>query len=100
MKKVLLSPVFIELHKQISKGRFKTNTGINFTKHKFYIGRTTVNIFADPFKREVTYTLFEGDGFWDPDFIDEKYYQGHRLCQMGKVQIWKEGEFHMIIIQQ
>ncbi|QIH37111.1 hypothetical protein G6053_16620 [Sphingobacterium sp. DR205] len=33
LKKVLLSPVFIELHKQISKGRFKTNTGINFTKH-------------------------------------------------------------------
>ncbi len=26
--------------------------------------------------------------------------RAHSLCQMGKVQIWKEGEFPMIIIQQ
>ena len=35
------------------------------------VGRT-VRVFANPNTRIVTYTLFENDGFWDPDFIDEK----------------------------
>ncbi|MGJ1269871.1 RHS repeat-associated core domain-containing protein, partial [Sphingobacterium spiritivorum] len=71
LKRVLLSPSFIQFHKLVSTGRFKAQSGINFTKYQFHIGRTTISVFADPFKQTVTYTLFEGDGFWDPDFIDE-----------------------------
>ncbi|WP_437922378.1 DUF6443 domain-containing protein [Sphingobacterium sp. LRF_L2] len=72
LMKILSSPKFIQLHKAVSKGLYKSRESINATQYEFHIGRTTIHIFADPFKQEVTYTLFESDGFWDPDFIDEK----------------------------
>src|SRR5690606_1038962 len=70
--KILSSPKFIQLHKAVSKGLYKSKQGINVTEYEFHIGRTTVKVFGDPFKQTATYTFFEGDGFWDPDVIDEK----------------------------
>jgi hypothetical protein len=41
------------------------------TKRVFHIGRTNVSYNVAP--NSVTYKLYDGDGFWDPDFIDEKF---------------------------
>ncbi|NQD72836.1 RHS repeat-associated core domain-containing protein, partial [Sphingobacterium shayense] len=62
--KILSSPKFIELHKAVSKGRFKAKQGINVTEFEFHVGRTTISIIGDPFTQTATYTIFEGDGFW------------------------------------
>ncbi|NQD72696.1 hypothetical protein HP439_18390, partial [Sphingobacterium shayense] len=50
----------------------KAKQGINVTEFEFHVGRTTISIIGDPFTQTATYTIFEGDGFWDPDVVDEK----------------------------
>lgn len=39
----------------------------------FHIGRTPITYKTDIKNNTITYTLYKGDGFWDVDFIDEKY---------------------------
>ena len=48
---------------------------IDMTKTVFHIGRTTVNYRLENIngQSKLTYNAFVNDGFWDPDFIDEKY---------------------------
>ena len=53
-----------------SKGSFS----VDMTDKTFHIGRTIVDykITSNGTSNSVTFTLFANDGFWDPDFIDEK----------------------------
>ena len=53
-----------------SEGHFS----IDMTDKTFHIGRTNVDykITNNGTSNSVTFTLFSKDGFWDPDFIDEK----------------------------
>ena len=48
---------------------------IDMTKTVFHIGRTTVNYRLENIngQSKLTYNAFVNDGFWDPDFIDERY---------------------------
>ena len=48
------------------------------TGETFHIGRTKVDysVSGNGKSSSVNYTLFSGDGFWDPDFIDEKVLGG------------------------
>ena len=54
-----------------SKGSFS----VDMTDKTFHIGHTNVDyeITSNGTSNSVTFTLFAKDGFWDPDFIDEKY---------------------------
>jgi hypothetical protein len=47
---------------------------VDMTDLTFHIGRTRVDysISSNGKSQQVKYTLFNEDGFWDPDFIDEK----------------------------
>lgn len=44
------------------------------TDKTFHIGRTKVDysVSGNGTSSSVTYTLFSGDGFWDPNFVAEK----------------------------
>lgn len=44
------------------------------TEKMFHIGNTNVSyrVNSNGKASSVSYTLFVNDGFWDPDFIDEK----------------------------
>jgi hypothetical protein len=72
---LLNSPEFLNAHKGIISGQSNANGtfNVNMTKRVFHIGRTNVNYNIDPSGKSVTYKLYGGDGFWDPDFIDEKF---------------------------
>ncbi len=50
------------------------NFSVDLTKKVFHIGRTNVDysVSNNGKSSSVSYSIFAGDGFWDPDFIDEK----------------------------
>ena len=60
----------IATQKVASEGYFS----IDLTDKTFHIGHTNVDykITSNGTSNSVTFTLFSKDGFWDPDFIDEK----------------------------
>ncbi|OYX10064.1 MAG: hypothetical protein B7Z16_18460, partial [Algoriphagus sp. 32-45-6] len=69
---------FKNAHNDIVKGK-KSLTGsfsVDMTDVVFHIGRTPVRYTTDIKNQTVKYILYEGDGFWDVDFIDEKYGPG------------------------
>jgi hypothetical protein len=72
---LLNSPTFLNAHRGIINGQSNPSGkfSIDMTKRVFHIGRTNVSYSIDPGGKSVTYKLYDGDGFWDPDFIDEKY---------------------------
>jgi len=78
-EKALLNSIeFKQNHNKIITGLVTSLEGrinIDLTQEVFHIGRTnadySINCSSD--NCIVTYRLFNGDGFWDPDFIDEKY---------------------------
>ena len=72
---LLNSPEFLSTHKGIISGQTKSSGmfNINMTKRVFHIGRTNVGYSIAPGGKSVTYQLYINDGFWDPDFIDEKF---------------------------
>jgi len=73
---LLASSKFREKHTKITsqvvapQGYFS----VDMTKKTFHIGNTNIDysISNNGKSASVTYTLFARDGFWDPDFIDEK----------------------------
>ena len=72
---LLNSPQFLKAHRGIINGQ-SSQSGkftVDMTKRVFHIGRTNVSYSIAPGGHSVTYKLYDGDGFWDPDFIDEKY---------------------------
>ena len=60
----------ITTQKVESEGYFS----VDMTDKTFHIGRTNVDykVSTNGTSNSVTFTLFSNDGFWDPDFIDEK----------------------------
>ncbi|GEM_PF-5365146 len=76
---LLNSPEFLKAHKGIISGQSNTSGtfNVNMTKRVFHVGRTNVSYTIDPSGKSVTYKLYDGDGFWDPDFIDEKFLGPH-----------------------
>lgn len=67
---------FLTRHNRITGGlttSLSGNFSVDMTWEVFHIGRTNVdyNVVCNGDECTVTYTLFGGDGFWDPDFIDE-----------------------------
>ncbi len=72
---LLNSPQFLKAHRGIINGQSNQSGKfpVDLTKRVFHIGRTNVSYSIAPEGNSVTYKLYDGDGFWDPDFIDEKY---------------------------
>ena len=76
-KELLSSDIFkkqlnkITTQKVESEGHFS----VDMTDNSFHIGRTNVDykVEGNGTSNSVTFILFSKDGFWDPDFIDEKY---------------------------
>ena len=69
------SDVFKDNHNKITNGdNVETPFSVNMTSKTFHIGNTRVNYSVNKGKNacSVTYEAFFNDGFWDPDFIDEK----------------------------
>ncbi|WP_233266147.1 RHS repeat domain-containing protein [Myroides fluvii] len=79
-RELLSSSKFQEKHTKITstvvdpEGYFS----VDLTKSTFHIGRTNVDysVGGNETSSSVNYTLFSRDGFWDPDFIDEKVLGG------------------------
>jgi len=79
-EQLLSSKKFKEKHNKItsqsvaSEGHFS----LDLTNETFHIGRTNVDykVSSNGKSSSVTYTLFARDGFWDPDFVDEKVLGG------------------------
>lgn len=75
-RELLSSTKFNEKHTKITtqKVQEKGNFSVDLTDDTFHIGRTNVDykVSGNGKSSSVTYTLFSGDGFWDPDFVDEK----------------------------
>ncbi|MEM0939839.1 MAG: hypothetical protein AAGI25_08620 [Bacteroidota bacterium] len=65
---------FRDAHNSILRGErsLSGRFGVDMTDIVFYIGRTRVGYNTDVKNQTITYTLYKGDGFWDPDFIDER----------------------------
>ncbi|UII27584.1 hypothetical protein LVD15_03925 [Fulvivirga maritima] len=77
-KSLMNTTTFTKIHNAVVIG-FKDPSGrfnVDMTNIVFHIGRTPVSYEADLDNGTITYTLYEGDGFWDPDFIDEKVLGG------------------------
>jgi RHS repeat-associated protein len=75
---VLNNKKFKAVYNNIKSGNVNTTNGrfnLNLTKSIFHVGRTNVtwSISNVGKKYSVVFNLFVGDGFWDPDFIDERY---------------------------
>jgi len=72
---LLQSPEFQKYNKAIMDHTKNGNGSfsVNMTDRVFHIGRTSVSYSINPNDNTVTYNLFTNDGFWDPDFIDERY---------------------------
>jgi hypothetical protein len=73
-KALLNTKTFRGVHNDILRGK-RNLTGefrVDMTDIVFHIGRTTVGWNADPSNQTITYSLYLRDGFWDPDFIDER----------------------------
>ena len=79
-KSLLSSTKFREKHAKITSQVVEPSGyfSVDLTKETFHIGRTNVdyNVSTNGKSSAVTYTLFSRDGFWDPDFIDEKVLGG------------------------
>ncbi|MCZ8298559.1 MAG: RHS repeat-associated core domain-containing protein [Flavobacterium sp.] len=75
-RELLSSTKFNEKHTKITtqKVQEKGNFSVDLTDDTFHIGRTNIDykVSGNGKSSSVTYTLFSGDGFWDPDFVDEK----------------------------
>lgn len=58
-----------------NEGNYEGTFSVDMTRKVFHIGRTNVNYKLDLINGQsrLTYDVFINDGFWDPDFIDEKY---------------------------
>ncbi|NLL28621.1 MAG: RHS repeat-associated core domain-containing protein [Bacteroidales bacterium] len=79
-RELLSSSKFQEKHTKITSEKVQP-TGdffVDLTNETFHIGRTNVDysVSGNGKSSSVTYTLFSRDGFWDPDFIDEKVLGG------------------------
>jgi RHS repeat-associated protein len=72
---LLNSDVFQSKHTKITseKVQAKGNFAVDLTGETFHIGRTKVDysVSGNGKSSSVTYTLFSGDGFWDPNFVAE-----------------------------
>lgn len=71
MRDLLSSDKFYNFHLNASQKPFGTviGDGLNFTDTVFHIGRTSVKAFVG--NGHVTYMMFDGDGFKDPNFWAE-----------------------------
>jgi hypothetical protein len=72
---LLNSPEFQKNNNEIMSHK-KTGSGsfpVNMTDRVFHVGRTSVSYSVNSNNNTVTYQLFINDGYWDPDFIDERY---------------------------
>jgi len=76
-KELLSSEMFLSKLNEITTEKVEPygQFSVDMTDKTFHIGRTKVNykISGNGTSNSVTFTLFSNDGFWDPDFIDEKY---------------------------
>ncbi|MFA0961225.1 hypothetical protein AB9P05_05435 [Roseivirga sp. BDSF3-8] len=72
---LLNTPEFKKAHNLIVRGKIKPSGtfAVDMTEVVFHIGRTPVKYTVNPKDETITYTLYEGDGFWDTDFINERY---------------------------
>ena len=69
---ILNHPDFALGHNQVMNNKLKKNSfSVDMTWSVFHVGDTRVSYSIDEMNRNITYTLFDGDGFWDADFIDE-----------------------------
>ncbi|MDW3210924.1 MAG: RHS repeat-associated core domain-containing protein [Reichenbachiella sp.] len=77
-RSLMNSSRFRNFHNDIVLGRESTSGqfNVNMTDRVFHIGRTNVKYSSNPDNNSITYKLFVNDGFWDPDFIDERYLGG------------------------
>lgn len=77
---LLSSDKFQAKHTKITtqKVQAKGDFSVDLTNSTFHIGNTGVdyNVSGNGTSSSVNYTLFARDGFWDPDFIDEKVLGG------------------------
>ena len=73
---LLNSSKFQDKHAKITSQKVQPegNFSVDLTYDTFHIGRTNVDyeVSSNENSSSVTYTLFVRDGYWDPDFIDEK----------------------------
>jgi len=76
IRELLSSAKFQEKHTKITTQIVNPdgNFSVDLTDETFHIGRTNVDykVGGNGNSSSVNYTLFSGDGYWDPDFIDEK----------------------------
>ena len=76
-KELLSSDVFKEKLNKITTQKVESegHFSVDMTDNSFHIGRTNVDykVKGNGTSNSVTFILFSKDGFWDPDFIDEKY---------------------------
>jgi len=78
-KELLNSKDFQEHHNNVLSGNTKTegNFSVNMENKKdaFFIGNTRVDYEVTPSKDNknctVTYTIYNNDGFWDPNYVNE-----------------------------
>jgi len=83
---LVLSGDFQSRHQRIISGKSTSLNGsfsVNLTSNIFHVGRTNVDysIKCVPGNCSVTYDLFVRDGFWDVDFINERFLKGAPLFQ-------------------
>jgi hypothetical protein len=73
---LLSSDNFQAKHKKITSEQVQAtgDFAVDLTDETFHIGRTKVDysVSGNGKSSSVTYTLFSGDGFWDPNFVAEK----------------------------
>ncbi|HFG0578615.1 TPA: RHS repeat-associated core domain-containing protein, partial [Flavobacterium psychrophilum] len=73
---LLNSDKFQAKHTKITSEKVQEsgNFSVDLTEATFHIGRTNVDysVTNNNTSSAVTYTLFSGDGFWDPNFVAEK----------------------------
>ncbi|TSD63874.1 hypothetical protein FFF34_015000 [Inquilinus sp. KBS0705] len=86
---LLNSKQFKASYRNIKSGHVNTTNGrfnVNLTDAIFHVGRTNVtwSISNEGHKYTVVFNLFVDDGFWDPDFIDERYLKGPKFVPDGK----------------
>ncbi|NQZ76835.1 MAG: hypothetical protein HRT61_12160 [Ekhidna sp.] len=74
-RSLMNTETFRDAHNDILRGKrgLSGRFGVDMTDIVFHIGRTPVSYTTDLKNQTITYTLYEGDGFWDVDFIDERY---------------------------
>ena len=71
---VLNNSEFQERHTQIVEGEYsKQSFSVDLEGEMFHVGHTNIEYEILKDEQRIKYTLFVNDGFWDPDFIDEKF---------------------------